>query len=206
MSEKLDVIRAIHQAGLRVEIYVIRHGLSSERHAYDVEAALIDLMRLVGSIDPESPSAVRLTNAVLGHRHAQFGLANIDVVGSLYDAPAAPDIDEPVVLLKIPVLWNPQLTTEDLYESTRGWWVIGIRREKAKFAFAVSKGVIRATYKIDRWRQTEAGDRGWVDGQTRNNRWGFDGRPAPEMAHYLNTSVAHLFKRGEASPVKLLNC
>jgi hypothetical protein len=37
-------------------------------------------------------------------------------------------------------------------------------------------------------------------------RWGFTGSVAPEMQHYANTSVKHLYKRGEASPIKFVNC
>jgi hypothetical protein len=38
----------------------------------------------------------------------------------------------------------------------------------------------------------------YIEGE--KNRWGFEGEPAPEMHRYMNTSVAHLFKKGNASP------
>lgn len=76
-----------------------------------------------------------------------------------------------------------------------------------EYAFSVSKGVIRAIYRIDRWVIRREGDRGWsADDQTKP-RWGFEGTPAPELyERYLNTSVAHLFKKGDAGVVKYVNC
>ena len=35
---------------------------------------------------------------------------------------------------------------------------------------------------------------------------GIRGQARPEMAHYLNTSVRHLFKRGDAGVFKYVNC
>jgi hypothetical protein len=90
------------------------------------------------------------------------------------------------------------MPAHELYEATHGWWVLGKRRKEAKYAFAVSKGVIRGVYRIESWRERTVGDREFVEGEKK--RWGFEGEPASEMTRYLNTSVAHLFKKGNASP------
>ena len=202
-TAKLDRIRAILSSGQDVECFIIRHGIESERLAYEIEAAVIDTFRLLSP--GMSTDRFQLTNAVLGHRHARHGLAHASQVASLYDAPEAPSFEEPVLLLKIPGLWTPQMTAAELYEATRGWWVIGPqRRAAARYACAVNKGVIRAVYRIEAWRQRREGDRDWQDDVGKPARWGFDGVPAPEMQRYVDTSVAHLFKRGDANPVKLI--
>jgi hypothetical protein len=202
-TAKLDRIRAVNDAGREVECFIIRHGIESERLAYEIEAAVIDTLRL---LDPDlNTDRFQLTNAVLGHRHALKGLAHASQVASLYDAPPAPPFDEAVLLLKIPGLWTPRMSARDLYEASRGWWKIGAdRRAAARYACAVNKGVIRAVYRIDSWRPRRQGDREWQEDVGKPPRWGFDGTPAPEMDRYVDTSVVHLFKRGEANPVKLV--
>jgi hypothetical protein len=69
----------------------------------------------------------------------------------------------------------------------------------------VSTGVIRGAYRIHRWRERIEGDRDWPD-DIGKARWGFEGEPAEELAHFLNTSVAHLFKPGQANPITYVNC
>ena len=61
---KLSKIREIHRAGLEVGVDIIRHGLSSEEAAYEVEAAVMDALRLAG---------VELSNVAGGHHDAHRG-------------------------------------------------------------------------------------------------------------------------------------
>lgn len=198
-SEKLDVIRGIHAADKQVEAFILRHGLATEKHAYEVESAVIDLCRLL-DVDGDN-HLFALTNAVLGHHHSKRGLAGVDVITSLYDPSPAPPITEPSLLIKIPGLWTPTMSASELYDATRRWWRVGIRREKAKYAFAVNHGVVRQVYAIDSWRQWTPEEADRVQ-----PRFGFTGTVATEMADYVNTSVAHLYQPGEANPVRYLNC
>jgi len=204
VSTKIAQILDIIAAGLSVDAVILRHGIPSEKAAYDVEAAIIDTLRL---LDPAlANDRFELTNLVLGHQHATKGLVNADVVATLYDAPTAPPILAPSILFRIPALWTPQMSSEELYEATRGWWVVGPNpRVNAKYAFAVSKGVVRGIYRITSWRERREGDRDSEQDLGKNPRWGFAGEPATEMGAWLNTSVAHLFKKGEANPVKAVN-
>ncbi|HEX3825651.1 MAG TPA: GIY-YIG nuclease family protein [Sporichthyaceae bacterium] len=95
LSTKLETIRGIRASGAPVDAYILRHGIATERQAYDIEAALMDLLRL---LDPDVDNLLfKVTNAVLGWEHATKGLAHVDVITSLYDAPAAPEITEAVV-------------------------------------------------------------------------------------------------------------
>ena len=174
---------------------LLRFGLT-ERAAFEVESAAIELLGLT-----------ELTNIVAGHHIGERGRMSTDEAISLFDAPRLETIHEPAVLIRIPNRWYPAMQAQDLYDATRGWWRLGPRRENATVAFAVSKGVIRAVYRIDRWRPREKGDLGWEeDLKTGRPRWGFEGTVADDLSHYRNRSVAHWFKPGEASPVKYVNC
>lgn len=202
-NPKHELIRSILMDGLKVNSFLIRHGISSEKDAYTVESALIDFCHLLdSSVDNE---LFQLKNLVRGHNYQTLGLMATDVVISLYDAPPCPPIEEPMLLFKIPIRWRPEMTPEELFESTHGWWVLGPRRERAQYACAVSKGVIRAIYAIENWRERVEGDRNWEDDLSKKSRWGFSGIPAGDMNHYLNRSVKHLYKQGEQGP-KYLNC
>lgn len=208
-SLKLSTIRKIERSGDVVEPFILRMGITNEKVAYEIEAAVIHAYRLMGKSGIQS--AVELTNLAEVH-HPERGLAHVSVIQSLYNASIAPEITAPVGLFRIPKLWYPELSEEELKGITSGWWhrnSVKNGKTKAKYAFAVSKGIIRAVYSIDEsvWRERKKGDRDWEHDLEKKPRWGFpDCEVAPEMSRYLNTSVKHLFKKGEASPVKFLNC
>jgi len=87
-------------------------------------------------------------------------------------------IIEPAVILRISKKYKESLSPQALYEITRGEWVIGKRREQAKYAFAVYQGVVVEVYKISRWLP--------FTGRTPSSRqrWYFEGEVAENLAHY----------------------
>jgi len=109
-------------------------------------------------------------------------------------------IVEPSILLRINQRYQWGLSQEELYRITRGEWVVGERRNQAKYAFAVYKGSVLEVYEIKRWLP--------FTGRTPSNRqrWCFDGGVAENLQHYKDGSVKHYFRRGEANPVKYINC
>jgi len=140
---KLQKIREIETEGLEVEAFIIRSGIKTEEFAYDVEGAVIHAYRLLEHGGTSVP--VDLTNIAEGH-HPERGLASVNVMQSLLNAPEAPDIDAPVGLFKIGVLWYPEMTEEDVREATQGWWSekkIKKGKLKAEYAFGVSTSIIR---------------------------------------------------------------
>lgn len=195
-TDKLNLIREIIASGKQVETLILRHGIKSEKQAYLVEAVLIDFCYLL--VDRNIDIRTGLTNIVSGHNSEVFGVMSTNDAIALYEAKEAPKFKDKGILFRIPQQWSPAMPDEVLYESTRGWWVLSKRRNEAKYGFAVSKGVIRQVYRINSWRERTVGDRDYVEGE--RTRWGFDGEIAPEMAHFVNTSVAQLFKKGNASP------
>jgi hypothetical protein len=48
-------------------------------------------------------------------------------------------------------LYRSNMTAEELYEATRGIWVVGTRRENAEYVMAVYLGIVREVYRIQKW-------------------------------------------------------
>ena len=116
---------------------------------------------------------------------------------------------ENIVIIKINKSYREGISETELYDVTRGCWKRKIASvEKADYALAVVYGIVKEIYQIDEWlpaenevRETipynEAADAGRII---------FKGRIADEEIRkkYLDYSVAGLFKKGEASPVKVI--
>jgi uncharacterized protein len=206
---KLSRIREIESSGSAVDAFLVRSGLANEKAAYEVEAAVIHAYRLLEK--SSQISAVELTNLAEVHQ-PQRGLVDVRIAQTLFNAPPSPEITFPCGLFRIPQLWFPEMSDDQLREATSGWWSarsVAKSKKVAKYAFAVSRGVIRGAYAIEEsmWRERRPGDRDFKDDEGKAPRWGFpDCRPAPEMSHFLNTSVKHLFKPGNANPIMFLNC
>lgn len=194
VGDKLGRIRAIHAAGMPVQAQILRHHIGSEAQAYVVEAAVIDTFRAIGR---------DLDNEVLGH-HALYGLATTDVVASIYDAPLLDVVEDSIVFLKIPRLWTPTMEAAGLFEATGGWWLAGEAVRRAQYVVAVSRGVTRAVYEIEYWRERVRGDRDYVPGEKRR-RVGWWGSLVTDRPDLLNRSIRHL-KQGAGNPVVYLNC
>jgi len=109
-------------------------------------------------------------------------------------------IEEPAILFRISQRYRDGLSENELYQITRGEWVIGKRREHAKYAFAVYQGIIVEVYQIKKWFP--------FSGKTpsKGQRWYFDGSVAEHLQHYKGGSVKHYFKQGGVNPVTYINC
>jgi hypothetical protein len=107
-----------------------------------------------------------------------------------------------VILITVNRLYRHGTSNAELYEITRGNWVIGKRRDKAKYAFAVYGGIIREVYEIDGWfpavaRRAE---------QKTQRRWRFDGRIAYSLRHYVSGSTAKYAVADAQNPIRYVNC
>ena len=114
-------------------------------------------------------------------------------------------IEEKGILIRINRLYSDTLTQQELYEATRGVWVIGSRREEIDYAFCIYQGIIREVYKIRRWLPA-----GTLQYKTRSEkdvcikgRWEFDGDIAETNIRqkYLGCSVKTYFPKGSANPI-----
>lgn len=202
-SDKLDKIREIRNRGLETKHVVHRHGLS-EKEAFEVEAALIDFIGLGG-----------LTNQVQGYDSDDRGRMSTAEVIAKYEAPIV-ELSEPILLITVNRYYRRGMEAEMLYEITRGNWVIGFRRNQAKYAAAVYKGIIREIYEIERWLPAPADDteikRQWasqnaIKSAAKNTkRWQFEGRVAISLRHYVGGNVEKYSKVGAQNPIRYVNC
>ena len=123
------------------------------------------------------------------------------------NTPKTIDITEPALLIRINRQFRYGMSDEELYESTRGIWVIGERRSRAKYAMAVYAGVVREVYEIESWHPagtTVYATRNQAElAQQKSRRWEFIGHVAPDSVRlqYVGGSVAHLFHTGQQSPI-----
>jgi len=63
------------------------------------------------------------------------------------------DFTENVVLLNLSDFYLPNMDGYEMYEATRGYWVMNLDNAKAniEYALAVGDGVIREMYKVKDW-------------------------------------------------------
>jgi len=176
ISDKLDLIRKI--GAENVQHFILRHGLTKEQ-ALEIESSCIDLLGLD-----------ILTNTVKGHNSWERGLKTVDEVVQHYDAKVI-TILEPTIIININRLYNRFMTPQQLYDATRSKWVVGTKRNQAKYAIAAYRGLVREVYLIDTWSPN-------------GNRWEFTGQVASPSVRdkYLNQSLDNYVKKGSQNPIK----
>ncbi|NLI94066.1 MAG: hypothetical protein GX434_18260 [Peptococcaceae bacterium] len=186
-SEKINIIKEIISYGLEVKYIVLRHGLT-EKEAFEVESAVIDFVGLE-----------QLTNEVYGHDAADRGKMTTDEINAIYDAEEV-IITDPVLIININRLFKRTMGKEELYYSTRSAWKLSKRRENAKYALSVYRGIVREVYLIEKWNRKQI-----EDGKT---RWEFEGPVANDEIRnkYIAKSINKYIKRGAQNPIKYVNC
>lgn len=177
-NDKYNLIREIHKGGKEVEHFILRHGLE-EKLSLEIESTVIDLLGIEN-----------LTNSIKGHDTWERGLKTVDEVFQHYDAKAV-TFDEPCIIININRLFTRGITAQKLYDSTRSSWVVGTRRDKAKYAIASYRGLVREVYEIVKW-------------QPNGDRWEFIGKVADDKIRdkYLNQSLENYIKKGGQNPIR----
>jgi len=135
-TARIEEIRSGRQEP-RIDILV--HGIEDHETACKVEAAAIDLL-----------AAGSLTNTIRGRGTVEFGRRRLQELDALYGARPV-EIVHPSILIRINQRYRPGMSEQELYESTRGVWRLGPRRETARLALAVFQGVVREVYEIGSW-------------------------------------------------------
>jgi hypothetical protein len=179
---KLKRIIEIETNGFKVEHLFLRTGLT-EDVAFAIEQAVIDAFLANRAT---SNGVSKLTNLVAGHEHHELGLASLETVLARHAKAKTPSIEEPVLVLKLNRLWEPDMNPEALLKVSQGVWGVGKEiREKAQIALVISFGIIRGVYEIDRdgWKPaSKAKDKG---------KWIFTGRiPSdPKYSSLIGTDM-----------------
>ena len=116
------------------------------------------------------------------------------------------DITENVIAIKINQAYRENMTELDLYEVTRGYWKVDVKRaEKADYVFSVYKGMIKEVYKVKEWLPAGTIPRSTLpDAKVPTDRYEFVGEVAEEAIRnkYIEKSIANLYRKGEANPIK----
>jgi hypothetical protein len=189
--KKVARIGSIRKSGSEPRIDILRYGMTSNEASL-VEAAAIDLAGLA-----------KLTNSVRGDLRGTFGrVSSKELITMLTARPAK--IKHEAILILINKLYRSEMTPEELYEATRGIWVIGPKRDKAQFAMAVYQGIVREVYRIKRWLPA-----GTLDYETRDSKgfkksgkWEFEGEVANDVRDgYIGFSVRHILGKAR-NPIR----
>ena len=106
----------------------------------------------------------------------------------------------PSVIIRVSKSYKPGMTPTELYEISRGNWALNIEHaSKAVLAYVAFKGKILEVYEISQWEQTDQ-----IAGNGKP-RIRFNGNPSSANRFQIGMGIKHLFKKGDASPVKYLN-
>lgn len=190
-TEKVARIAEIRRNDKEPKIDILRYGLSDSEAAL-VEAAAIDLV-----------GKAKLTNRASGYHERSFGrITSQEVITMLAAKPVK--VRHKAILITINKLYRSNMTPLELYEATRGIWVVGPRRNKAEYAMAVYQGIVREVYRIGQWYPA-----GTLEYQTQDSsdfrnsgRWEFSGDVAHEIrAEYVGFSVG----KGGRNPIRYVN-
>ena len=184
-TEKIERIREIRSGGCEVQHFFLRHGLT-EKEAFEVEAALIDFL-----------GRDNLSNVMGGRYSRDFGLKTAGEISAMYDAEPL-DTELPIILINLNRRYRWGITEAELYEATRQFWVLGRRRNGAKYAVPTYRGLTREVYEIEEWYHSDE-----------RKRWAFNGKRVLEESirkELIYKSIKDIFPVGAANPIKYLNC
>jgi len=190
-SEKVVRIAAIRAAGREPQIDFIAYGLASDDEACRIEAALIDVLP-------------NLTNKVRGIAACRMTLEE----AKAHFAAEVAEITEPALLIRINRLYRSTMSALELYEATRGIWVIGAdRRQRARLAMPVFNGVVREVYEIESWHRAATTQYTTRTFRPENipSRWEFVGRPAGDELRNRYRYKRFEFPQGLQSPIVGVN-
>ena len=196
-TRKIHTLKELKKRNLSPIIEILAHALTDEETALRIEAAVIDLLGLDG-----------LTNAVRGWRSIQLGRIPLSEL-VIYYAATPCVITDPALLIRINNLYRHGMSETELYEATRGVWKLGIRRENAKYAFAIFEGVVREVYAIKSWHR--AGSTTYATRPKSDvalaSRWEFIRGKTPKDIRnkYVGHSVASYLVKGAQNPIAYVN-
>ena len=200
-TEKLETIRAIKKENQQVKHFIIRHGLN-EDEAFLIEAVLIDFLTF-----KDFAEVAKITNIASGHHSFDRGIKTVQECEILYNCEELKEeeIKHNILIININKTYNkkrkkkcesPIYDRPNIYEATRGWWILDVNRaKKTDYVLAEYKGIIRAIFKPEKWIQNVE-----IMGK---KRWGFEGSEILDkeiIKLYLNKRVTKM--QGMANPIR----
>ena len=195
-TAKTERISDIRENGLEPRIEILVHGLQTDEIARKVEASIIDLI----GID-------NLTNIQNGYESREFGRMTLEQIVATYSAETA-EISEPAILININRSFRFGMTDVELYDATRSAWIVGPRKDLARYAFATYHGIIQEVYQIVQWlpggstlNTAHPGDR-----EVDQSRWEFVGRVAESSIRNKYRYKQLPAAPASQNPIRYLNC
>ena len=203
-NDKVKYLDDLKRQNLKPTIEILTHGIEDSETALKIESSIIDLIGINN-----------LTNQQKGFRSATFGRMSLEQVKSAYiQEPVT--ITVPSILIRINQAFRYSMTSMELYDYTRGHWVLNPdNAQQAKYAFSIYEGIIQEVYEVAGWfkagttysvrENNELVDR--EAGERLDNRYEFVGNLAEQSIRdkYKYKSVGDLFKRGNSNPIMYLN-
>lgn len=188
LTDKIQRIREINQAGFEVAHVIHRHGMD-DATALEVEAALID-------------AYPGLTNIAGGSGSGDFGTMHAREIVRRYSAEQA--VFEHKALL---ICISRSAAERSYYDATRFAWKISqSKAEKAEVVLATVRGMIVDAFVATEWLPaTAANFPGLIDEDGLPGRLGFVGQRAPKDLRdfYVGKRIPDDFqKRGASNPIK----
>jgi hypothetical protein len=194
--DKVKMITRLRQQGREPQIDIIIHGLEDELTAQRIEAAVIDTIGLD-----------KLTNQKRGRGSRVYGRMPVDKLTTMLAAEEV-KIEHPSLLIRINQRYYDDMPEDELYESTRGVWKLGVRREQARYAMAVFNGIVQEVYRITAWHPAGTTEYTTRDDVNEPGRWEFTGVVAVKAIRerYLHKSVRGYFDAHQQNPVCYVGC
>lgn len=194
-KQKVKRIQEIRNEGLEPRIEILVHGLDDEI-AKRIEASVVDLI----GID-------KLTNIQKGYESREYGRMSLEQLIATYSIDKV-DIDDPVVLITINRSFRFKMPQVELYDATRSAWVVGIRKDDAKYALAVYQEIVQEVYEIKGWfpNNSTFNTRKSEQIDVLEERWEFVGRIANDTIRkkYLYKDVSAYV--GTQNPIRYVKC
>ena len=119
------------------------------------------------------------------------------------------EIMEPALIIRINLENSDNITAQELYNATRSAWRVNIARaNNVEYVLSVHQGIVKEVYQVSGWYDAGATFVPKREDIIGSGRYEFVGTVAEDTIRdkYLNKSVKHLFKKGNAQPVMYFNC
>lgn len=196
--EKVKRIQELYDNKKEPLIEILVHGVD-EQTAFRVEAAAIDLI-----------GVENLTNAQRGYHSEKFGRKEVSALEALYNQRELKldDISENVLIIKINRAYRNDMTDFELYEVTRGTWVINLEKAKQiEYAFAVYASIVLEVYSVAGWHPAFSTFYSSIKNAPMNHdRYEFVGKIAPKEIRekYRLRSIAKISDYGSRDPIRYI--
>ncbi len=151
-----------------------------------------------------------MTNHQRGHESSTYGKIEVSQLDARYshEKLKEEDIEDNILLIRINKRYRNDMTPQELYDSTRGYWRLNIENAKmVDYALSVYDGMVLEVYEIVQWLPALSTFMNRPDKSNPKNiegRYEFVGRIADDNVRkrYVDKSIKDFFPQGDSNPIK----